>query len=457
LEGPAVTDAVTPATASVPTPSTLLAALRRAGPLAIAGLVANGSNVIVTVVIAHLLTSRGYGSLTQLVAMFLVLSMPGSALLVAVVRRVTAWDSAGQQQRTAEWVARVRRTAAVALIAWVILAVVVRDPLTHVLALPHPDGVTEVLVAGGGWALLSVERGLLQSRRAYGALARNLCVEAGVRTVLTVGLVAAGMGVEGAALALVGAMAAALADARLALHRARRSAGTYERKPGDSVAAHTDPVLPLAPGRRHLAADLATALGALGLLAALQNLDVLIVGRQSPGSVGAYGAISVASKAVVFGALVLSGYLLPEAVLRSHRGEHALRQLAVALGLVAIPVVVLAVLATIASRPLLRLAFGPDKTQAAPAFATLAVAMGCLAASVLFTHYLLGVGRRRVVGVLAAAAVVLVVAVARAHGHPAATARSELAVQTALALVLAGLVWRVPRRAAPARSAPVTA
>jgi O-antigen/teichoic acid export membrane protein len=153
---------------------------------------------------------------------------------------------------------------------------------------------------------------------------------------------------------------------------------------------------------------------------------------------------------VVFGALVLSGYLLPEAVLRSRGGGHALRQLAVALGLIAVPVLALTGLATVAARPLLRLAFGPDKTQAAPAFATLAVAMGCLAASVLFTHYLLGVGRRRVVGVLAGAALVLVGAVAAAHGRPAATARAELAVQASLAVVLAGLVWQVPRRASSA-------
>jgi O-antigen/teichoic acid export membrane protein len=114
-------------------------------------------------------------------------------------------------------------------------------------------------------------------------------------------------------------------------------------------------------------------------------------------------------------------------------------------------------LATIAPRPLLRLAFGPDKTQAASAFAILALAMGCLAASVLFTHYLLGVGRRRVVGVLAGAAVVLVGAVAAAHGRAGATARAELAVQAALAVVLAALVWRVPRPMTSAGAAEVTA
>ena len=51
-------------------------------------------------------------------------------------------------------------------------------------------------------------------------------------------------------------------------------------------------------------------------------------------------------------------------------------------------------------RLLLRLVFGSRLVRAAPAFATLAVAMTCLAATVLGTHYLLGIGRRRVVAVL---------------------------------------------------------
>ena len=98
-------------------------ALRRAGPLAFAGVAANAANVIVTVTIAHLLSSRDYGSLGQLLVLFLVLSMPGSALLVAVVRRVTAWSMAGQAYRIKPWASSVRRwgllgLALLAVVAW---------------------------------------------------------------------------------------------------------------------------------------------------------------------------------------------------------------------------------------------------------------------------------------------------------------------------------------------------
>jgi O-antigen/teichoic acid export membrane protein len=466
-----------------------MASLRRAGPLAFAGVAANAANVIVTVTIAHLLNSRDYGSLGQLLVLFLVLSMPGSALLVAVVRRVTAWSMAGQTDRIKPWASSVRRWGFVGLALLALLAWLSRSWLANLLSLPSPDGVAEFLIAGGAWGLLSFERGLIQADRNYTGLAWNLCVEAGVRTTLTVGLIAAGLSVEGAGLALMAAMGAAIGHARWAEWHAHPTPVApaneeieLEDEAGPGVAPA--PVLPVEsdahpggwpngeapPGAspngdagglpptaiaaaddhavtgRHLALDLGTALVALFFLATLQGLDVEIVGRDAPGAVGSYNAISVASKAVVFLAIVLSGYLLPEAVVRYRRGGHALSQLGVALGLVAAPVVVLAILAAAAPDEMLRILFGPDKAGAAPAFATLALAMGCLAASTLFTYYLLGIGRRWVVCVLALATILTVLLVNAAHGHALSTARAELACQGVLALILGGLVVSAPRR-----------
>jgi O-antigen/teichoic acid export membrane protein len=413
----------------------LSSAVRRVGPLAVAGLIANGANLIVTVLIAHLLSTRGYGTLTQLIAMFLVLSMPGSALLVAVVRRIAAWNAQARGDAAARWIVTVRRRGAGLLAVWALVALAGRWPIAHLLNLHHADGVAEILIAGGGWALLSIERGVLQSRRAYTGLARNLCVEAGVRTVLTVGLVALGLGVEGAALAVLASMVAAISDARLTDKKAKT--------PETTTVGRDDPVR---RDTRHLASDLVVALFALGLLAGLQNVDVLIVGHDAPNSSGPYGAISVASKAIVFGALVLVGYLLPEAVLQRHAGGHALRQLAIAVGLVVAPVLLLAAAAAVAPHLILRVAFGPDKTGGSGAFATLVLAMGALACSVLFTHYLLGIGRRRVVALLAIGAAALLASVAAAHGQIAATAHGELACQSVLAIVLGCTVLGATRR-----------
>jgi len=79
-----------------------------------------------------------------------------------------------------------------------------------------------------------------------------------------------------------------------------------------------------------------------------------VVGSDAPGVSGSYAAVSVASKALVFGALVLGGgYLLPEAAIRWREGGHALRQSAVTMLLLAVPAAALLALALAAPHLLL--------------------------------------------------------------------------------------------------------
>ncbi|HZU72579.1 MAG TPA: hypothetical protein VE990_07380 [Acidimicrobiales bacterium] len=411
-----------------------LAGARRAGPLAAAGMAANAANVVVTVVLARLLTVRGYGSLNQLVSIYLVLSMPGSALLVAVVRRVTGWDARGRGAQVGDWAVRILRRGAGAVALVAAMAWLARHWIAGRMSLPNADGVPQVLVAGAAWALLCVERGLLQARRAYPALARNLAVEGAARTVLTLVLVVAGLGVGGATLGLLGGVAVALVEAA-------RSVG---RRPVETAL----PVPAGAGPRRHqrdLVPDVLTALGALALLAVLQSADVVLVGRLAPSRVGAYAAVSVASKALAFGALVLCGFLLPEAATRFGQGEHALHELGVALAVLSVPSATLVAMAVVAHRQVIAVFFGPQLAGSSSALVPLALAMSALGATMLFTHYLLGFGRRVVVAVLAAGAVVSVVVMAGAGGSPAATAWRDLCVQAAVAAAAGALVLGLPR------------
>ncbi|MEI6701859.1 MAG: hypothetical protein WCL38_08905, partial [Actinomycetota bacterium] len=71
------------------------------------------------------------------------------------------------------------------------------------------------------------------------------------------------------------------------------------------------------------------------------------------------------------------------------------------------------------------------------AFATLVLAMACLSVTVVLTLYLLAVGKRWIVALLAIGAGSLVVATLSAHGNPLAVARADLVVQAVLAAVVA--------------------
>ncbi len=448
------------------TADTVRSGLLQAGPLALAGVGANGLNVIVTVLLARLLTTRGYGELNQLTGLFLIVSMPGSAVIVAVVRRLTTWQGGGATDLAQRWGRRLHRFGAVALVIFGAVVVALGPLSSRLLRQRSAVGVDAIAIAGAVWILLCLDRGLLQSRRNYRALSVNLVVEGAVRSVAMVCLVGLGLGAPGAALGvLLGEVVTAVhartfADRTWAREEDRRASA---RPPGPgrrwalgyrwglswrpaeqrrrwATALRRERVLQ-APveERRGMVTDLGAALVALAMMAVLQNIDVIVVGSDAPSVSGSYAAVSVASKALVFGAIVLGGgYLLPEAAIRWREGGHALRQSAVTLLLLAIPATALLVLALAAPHFLLSLVFSSRYLGAESAFAPLVLAMVFLSATVVLTMYLLAVGRRWITVVLVAGAAAAIVGVLSAHGVPRTTAEVDLGVQAALALTVLG-------------------
>jgi hypothetical protein len=448
--------------------------IRHAIPLAIAAALVGVVSLLTTVFVAHVLTKREYGTLIVLLGLFLVVSQPGTALLVGVVRRVSTWRATGLGGQVRPWVARVHRIGEAAVLVLAVVVFLIRVPVAHALSLPGPSGVTEILTASGVWVVLSIDRGLLQVSRDYKDLSVNLVIEAVMRCALTVGM-AAELGVEGAALGLLFAEVVTATHARFTATRAmvRNAPGLVvpaeesgaTLRPEEPVAADlASPTVPTAPslpdaeptvfekevvaeatesvlatavhGSRDLAADVLTALGSLLLLALLQNLDVIILGSKSHGQhSGAYAAISVPAKALVFVGLVLVNYLLPEATIRHQAGSHALKQLAQTFAVLAIPCLVLLGMAVVAAHGVLGLVFGHHLTEASHAFSTLVLAMIFMSVTVVLAIYLLGIGWRWVVLVLAAGAGALAIATSAAHGAYLATARADLAVQVGLTVV----------------------
>ena len=114
---------------------------------------------------------------------------------------------------------------------------------------------------------------------------------------------------------------------------------------------------------RTLSIDLTVAFVGFVLLGILQNADIILVGRLDPSSAGPYAAISVASKSLVFGAILLGSYILPEAALRWHQGQHALRQLAVTLVFLMVPSAVLLAIALVAPEQFLTAVFSAQLSE----------------------------------------------------------------------------------------------
>jgi O-antigen/teichoic acid export membrane protein len=419
----------------------------QAGPVAIAGLIVNGASAVIVVIVAHLVSPRAYGAIAQLLGLFFILSMPGSAVLVGVVRRVTALRAGGRPELVHRWASKVHRILLGVIAVELVVVWLLQGWIARQLSLPNDDGVVLILVAAGVWILLCVDRGLLQAHRDYRSLAINLLVEGTMRTVCVIGFVVAGWGVSGYALGIFLSEVVATVHARWLASRAwpaqpapsvegGADGGAADATPAGHGPATRTPGAGTEVARRALVADVAAAFCGLALLGLLQNVDVILLGRLDHAQAGAYAAISVASKGLVFGALALGAYLLPEATIRWNEGGHAVRQLAVTLALLAVPAVVLLAVALWVPVWFLSLIFTPKLATAAPAFASLVGAMVFLCISVLLTNYLFGAGRRWIVLLLAGGSVLAVVLLSAAGGRPVATARADLLVQALLAVAM---------------------
>ncbi len=197
---------------SRPGVESIRAGLFQAGPLAIAGVLANGASVVLTIALARLLDPHSYGVLNQLTGLYLILSMPGSAIVVAVVRRVTMWREDGNGHLVRRWAGRVHRQCTILVLMWAVIVFVSRHGIAVLLRQQSGIGIAAILTAAAFFVLLSLDRGLLQAHRSYKPLAANLLVEVGVRVVAVLLLVAAGFGPSGAAVGvLIGEVLAAAA------------------------------------------------------------------------------------------------------------------------------------------------------------------------------------------------------------------------------------------------------
>ncbi|MDT3440491.1 MULTISPECIES: oligosaccharide flippase family protein [unclassified Pseudofrankia] len=438
--------------------------LRGPAALAIAGVLTNGFNLIMNLVLARALDPAGYGAFGVQTNIFMILSVVGTAVLTATVHRESAQIGDTRRERRA-WIRQLRNVTWVAILVASLLSLALCKPIAVVLSYPHPFAIAEAAVAAAIWVALCVERGLLQARGNYPALARNLVFESGFRITCVVVLVSAGLGVNGAGLALA---LGCLAGGEHARHAVARTPSLIRRALGTRLSERTEGVTPTATGpipivpvaasprrtRDSLIAESSVALATLVPLALLQNMDVVIVGWRNPSGVGGYAAISTACKVPVFIGLAVANFLLPEAARRRREGLPAGRALAMALVFVVTPGLFLAAVGAVAGRQMLSLVFGPDLAVAAPSLWVLAIAMTCLAATLMFATYLLGAGYRKIVWALTCCTPLTAVVLTLAGGMVMRTALAGLACQAFTATVAGALVYRLhSHHLAPATAA----
>jgi glycosyltransferase involved in cell wall biosynthesis/O-antigen/teichoic acid export membrane protein len=356
----------------------------RAAGLALSVIASNVIALAFTIVFARLLGATDYGSLAALLSAFIILMVPGSALQIAVAREVSKDVAAGGGHAGAgvrRWLGHLLlATAAVAL-----LAIPLRPLLAAALNVDEQWAAAAVPVTAMLWMLVSVERGALQGLQRYRLVGWSIIGEAAARLAFALLLVGVGLDVTGAFLGTVLSLAAVGLLLSVPLFR-------------------LVPLENAKPLRELLAGAWVPVLG-LMLLFALQEVHVIVVKHEADGeAAGSYAVAAVAAKAIIWVAVGLGMYLLPEAARRVRGGEDVRPILVRTLALIAALAVPMVLIYSAAAKPLLGTVFGDDLTQASGALPWLGLAMALLACAYLAVQYLLAIGHRGFIGVLGVAA-----------------------------------------------------
>jgi O-antigen/teichoic acid export membrane protein len=398
----------------------------RAAGLAVAVIAANVIALAFTIVFARVLGAGGYGSLAALMSAFIILMVPGSALQIAVAREVSRAVAGGGVDAGAgvrRWVGRL----ALATLAVAAVAIPLREVVAATVNVDEAWAAAAVPVTAMLWMLISVERGALQGFQQYRTVGLSIVAEAGSRLLFGLALVGLSLDVTGAFLGTPLSLLAIGAALAIPLHRHLPARG------GAPVAARL---------RDMLLGAWAPVLG-LTLLFVLQEVHVIVIKHEATeDAAGSYAVAAVAAKAIIWVAVGLGLYLLPESARRAKLGVDAQPVLVRTLGLIALLGVPMVLLYAAAAEPLLRVVFGDDLTEAASALPWLAVAMTLLAWSYLSVQYLLGLGRSGFIALLAVAAVAEVALLAGIGADLEQVALALMGLQLACAAVIVTLSFR---------------
>jgi O-antigen/teichoic acid export membrane protein len=397
----------------------------RAAGLGAAVMATNVVALVFTVVFARVLGASGYGSLAALISAFIILMVPGSALQIATARVVSQELAAGSPNAGSgvrRWLLRL----GLATVAVGVVAIPLRPLLGAIVNVDEHWAAAAVPVTAMLWMVVSVERGALGGFQRYKVIGVSLVGEAIARLLFGLLLVAVGLDVTGAFLAsALSLIAIGLVLAVPLRHHLPAAPGGGSERLRDLLAGSWAPVL------------------GLTLLFTLQEVHLIVVKHEASGDdAGSYAVAAVAAKAIIWVAIGLGMYLLPEATRRAKLGEDARPILLRTLALIAALSVPMVLVYAAAGRPLLGAVFGDDLTAASAALPWLGLAMTLLACTYLSVQYLLALGHASFIWVLAAAAVMEVVLLAAVGANLTGVAVALFGVQLACATVILTLSLR---------------
>jgi O-antigen/teichoic acid export membrane protein len=313
-----------------------------------------------------------------------------------------------------------------------VISVLLRHPIASAVGVKQDWAAALGIPAGCLYVLLCIMRGFLQGLGDYKAVGISLIGEQATRLAIGGVLAGVGFGVTGA---YIGTPLSFIAMMFYCAVLLRRHLGDPE--------PHGRPAIGL---WAHVASAWA-AIAALGIIAVLQNIDIIAAKHQfSTDVASSYSATAVAAKVLIWVAMGAGFYLVPEVSRRHAAGEDTRPVLGKALAIVGVAAVPCLLIFAVASRLLIKLAFGSNRLLAIDSLFILGVAFTVLAATYLAVQYMLALKRSWFLLPLGAVAVVEPIFLLNGSHEPKHFALVVLGVQVVGALVAFGLALRPTKR-----------
>lgn len=391
-----------------------------------------GSNLV----FSRLLDPVGFGELTSLLALAIIIVVPTGAAQTVLAERIASYLGSGDERRVRYLVRHA--IAHVSLIAiGVGAALAVCTPLiVSVLGVRQPGPVVAMTVFVVVSFLQPVALGSLQGLERFTALGSMQLAIAVSRVAFGVPWVLAGGGAGGA----IGGQALGAAVVLACTAWLMRGL-ILERGSGAASSG-----LRRRPDVRTVSASMAFV-----AFAVLSNFDLLLARLfLPPAQVGIYAAIATVGKIVLFLPMAVSVVLVPRAAQTQHSiGERAavLRRSAF---IVATTAAIAAVPTALVPGLVVRVMFGPGYAGAASGVLPIVIAGAALSLLYLLVVYAVAISDRRWAFVLALGVALQVIGVATFHSSPAQVASVQACVAVLVLVVNESWFHSILRRPRPA-------
>jgi O-antigen/teichoic acid export membrane protein len=372
-----------------------------------------------------------YGSLAALVSYFLILAVVGYAMQLATAREAVL-GHLGVGRAMATTIRNWTRSILLFTVVMTVVSVLLRHPIAQAVGVKEEWGAALGIPAGCLYLLLCIMRGFLQGLGDYKAVGISLVGEQASRLAMGGILAAVGFGVTGA---YVGTPLSFIAMILYCSVLLRRHLGAPEpgRRPTIGLWAHV--------------CSAWAAIAALGVIAVLQNIDIIAAKHQfSTDMASSYSAVAVAAKVLIWVAMGAGFYLVPEVSRRHAAGEDTRPVLGKALAIVAVAAVPCLLIYAFLPRLLIRSAFGADRLLAVNSLFILGVAFTVLAGTYLAVQYMLALKRTWFLLAIGAVAVAEPILLLQASKQPVGFATVVLGVQVVGAVLAFGLALRPDKR-----------